>query len=404
MHILQAHKFFYPRGGAEVIFFETIEGLRDRGHEVSEFSMHHPKNLASAYSRYFVSELPELSGPQTFGESWKSFRRLFYSAEVETNLTELIKIATPQIAHLHNVYHHLSASLFKTLKKNKIPIVLTVHDVQPMCPNHRMMRGTDDTLCERCYRHCYYNCLRYRCINRSLTRSAAGALEAYYYYLNSIWFMVDRFICPSHFIMDKLVAWGFPKEKMRLLPNPYRVPAEVLPLGNVVLFMGRLHREKGLKVLLEAAKILREVNFVIAGTGPEEKYVDDFIIKNSLLNVRRVGFVSAGKWQEEMSRAKIVTVPSNFYEICSVTVLEAMGAGRLVVASDRGGNTEMIRDGVNGFLIKPEDPAALVWAIRRAYNLPRPEEMGAAARHYVQTYHSEEKYFSDLLKIYAELV
>ena len=77
MRILEINKFFYRRGGAEVVFFDTINGLRTRGHEVSEFSMTHPKNLPSDYSAYFASELPELLGKQDMASSWKIFKRLF---------------------------------------------------------------------------------------------------------------------------------------------------------------------------------------------------------------------------------------------------------------------------------------------------------------------------------------
>lgn len=71
MRILQINKFFYRRGGAEVVFFDTINGLRARGHEVSEFSMTHPKNFPSDYSAYFASEIPELLGNQDLRTSGK---------------------------------------------------------------------------------------------------------------------------------------------------------------------------------------------------------------------------------------------------------------------------------------------------------------------------------------------
>ena len=76
MRVLQINKFFYRRGGAEVVFFDTIKGLRERGHEVSEFSMIHPGNLPSDYSAYFASELPELLGKQDLAASWRIFRSL----------------------------------------------------------------------------------------------------------------------------------------------------------------------------------------------------------------------------------------------------------------------------------------------------------------------------------------
>ena len=196
MRILQAHKFFYRRGGAEVVFFDTIKGLRSRGNEVTEFSMQNANNHISDYSGYFVNDVGDLRGEHDFISSVKKFKHFLHSSEVEKKLSALLTETEPEVAHLHNVYHHLSASTFITLKKKNIPIVLTVHDVQPMCPNHRMIRGVDNKLCEACFTHNYYNCVHYKCISESFGANAAGTLESYYYWLRGIWKMVDRFICP----------------------------------------------------------------------------------------------------------------------------------------------------------------------------------------------------------------
>ena len=83
MHILQINKFFYRRGGVETVFFDTIDGLRARGHEVSEFSMMHPNNLPSEYDAYFASQMPELLGKQDLKTKFKILTRLFYSSEVK---------------------------------------------------------------------------------------------------------------------------------------------------------------------------------------------------------------------------------------------------------------------------------------------------------------------------------
>jgi glycosyltransferase involved in cell wall biosynthesis len=217
MRILQANKFFYRRGGAETVFFQTINGLRERGHEVSEFSMAHPSNLPSDYSAYFASGLPELLGKQDPAMAWKIFKRLFRSKEIEQKLGALVMATEPEVVHLHNIYHHLSASTFIKLYELKVPTVLTVHDVFPLCPNHSLLKG--ETLCEECYKNKPYNCIRYRCINKKLLPSIVGTLEAYYYRFKKIWDRIDLYVCPSQFMADKLVEYGFPPGKMRVVPN-----------------------------------------------------------------------------------------------------------------------------------------------------------------------------------------
>lgn len=405
MRILQAHKFFYHRGGAETVFFQTIDALRARGHEVAEFSMQKKDNMPSDYSAYFAPELPELSQQQDFFTSAKIFFHLFKSREIERKLSALILAADPQVAHLHNIYHHLSATTFRTLKKHRVPMVMTVHDVQPMCPNHRMIRGTDNTLCERCFRHNYYNCAVYKCVNKSRLASAAAALESYYYQWKKIWDLIDIFICPSQFMMDKLAEWGFPRKRMRLVPNPYVVPETYPPLGNKIVYLGRFHQEKGIKVLLASLPYLRDYQAVIAGDGPERKWVETTLRQCSLGNVEKIGWVHAEAWRRLMAEARVIVVPSVFYENCSMTILEAMANGRLVVAADRGGNGELIINGQTGFLVKPEDPVALTAGIREAMNLAplEAELMIKNARELVHKNHSIADYLRKLEMIYDEV-
>ena len=404
MRILQINKFFYRRGGAEAVFFETIKGLRERGHEVSEFAMTHPTNLPSDYAAYFVSELPELLGKQDLAGSWQIFKRLFRSPEVEQKLKALVLAAEPEVAHLHNVYHHLSASVFTKLYELKIPMVLTVHDVFPLCPNHSLLKG--ETLCENCYKNKLYNCIRYRCVNKKFLPSLAGVLEAYYYRWKKIWRRIDIFVCPSQFMAEKLMDWGFPAEKMRVAPNPF-VPQAVIPsLGDKVVYIGRIHYEKGVKILMEAAKELRDYKVLVAGAGPDDRWVQEFARKNILSNVERLGWVSGDAWRRVMAEAKVIVVPSLFYENCSVAILEAFSYGRIVVAVDRGGNPELIQDGVNGFLCKPEDPADLARVIKRAMNTSDEEAavISANAIKTLQQNHRPEDYFDRLEAIYSEVI
>lgn len=405
MRILQANKFFYPVGGVEAVFFDTIKGLRARGHMVSEFSMQNKKNNPSDYSKYFVSEIStRLSGKFGVGESLKIATRFFYSSEVQTKLTSLVRDTKPEVAHLHNIYHHLSASTFTTLHKLKIPTVLTLHDYFPLVPNHNFLHK--ETVVENLFKHKTYNCVRYRCIQNKLLPSLVGTLEAYFYRLKRIWQHIDLFICPSNFMKDKMVEWGFPATKMRVAFNPFKEVAQPLLLGKKIVYIGRIHYEKGTKFLLEAAKSLKEYEFIIAGSGPDEMWVDNYIKENKLTNVTRYGWVEGEQWRSIMKQAKVVVLPTIVYENCSVNILEALSYGRLVVASNRGGNPEMIIDSKSGFLAQPEDTKDLVKKIRQAVELI-PEETNRIiqyAQKNILPRYQLDVYLDALEKVYQELV
>ena len=57
MKVLLANKFFYPKGGADISFFETAQLLQKHGHRICFFSMEHPQNQPSRFSKYFVSNV-----------------------------------------------------------------------------------------------------------------------------------------------------------------------------------------------------------------------------------------------------------------------------------------------------------------------------------------------------------
>lgn len=404
MRILQINKFFYRRGGAEVVFFDTINGLRARGHEVSEFSMTHPKNLPSDYSAYFASEIPELLGNQDLRTKWKIFSRLFCSREIEKKLGTLVMASEPEVAHMHNIYHHLSASTFTRLYKLKVPTVLTVHDVFPLCPNHSLLYG--ERLAEDLFKNKLYNCVRYKCINNKFLPSLAGTLEAYYYKYKKIWDRIDLYICPSQFMADKLVEYGFPTNKMRVLRNPFDAQTVVPPLGNKVVYLGRVHYEKGIKLFMEAAKELRDYKLMVVGSGPEDNWVQEFTRKNILSNVERIAWVGGEDWQRVVREAKVIVVPSLFYENCSLAILEALSYGRIVVTVDRGGNPELIKNGISGFLAKPEDSKDLARAIRQAMQTTEAESASIIEKgiETLKNNHRSEDYFKGLEEIYQQAI
>ncbi len=401
MRILQINKNYYVRGGADQIFFDSITGLQARGHEVSVFSTHNEKNLSNAYEKYFVPGVPSLKKQEWISEKLAIIRRMFHSSLVEARLSALILDTKPEVAHIHNAYRELSASTFLTLKKLGVPTVMTVHDMFPLCPNHSFMLG--DGLAEEKLNK-PYKCLLHRCINNSFQQSLAGVAEAYYYRYKKIWQHIDRFICPSEFIQRKLIEYGFPAEKMRVVYNAVKTPASIPPLGTKVVFLGRLHVEKGIRIFMAAAKELPEASIIVAGSGPEEAWVKKYIIDNNLKNVELRGFVSGTEWEKTMAEAKVVVVPAIFYENCSAAILEALSLKRLVVASNRGGNPELIIDGQSGFLAEPENPDDVAQAIKKALALKGSgvEAMQGAGNDILKK-HTMEGYISALEKVYQEV-
>jgi glycogen(starch) synthase len=155
-----------------------------------------------------------------------------------------------------------------------------------------------------------------------------------------------------------------------------RPPDSEVPIR--VLFTGRLERRKGADLLLKAAaRIIRErddVEFVLAGkdtvnTELGETYKSAFqrefaADKNVLAKVHFTGWLPEDELLQHYADADICCFPSR-YESFGLVVVEAMSFAKPVVAFDIGGIKEIVEDGGNGFLVKPESAEELEDALRR---------------------------------------
>jgi phosphatidylinositol alpha-mannosyltransferase len=139
-----------------------------------------------------------------------------------------------------------------------------------------------------------------------------------------------------------------------------RLPGEA-PLR--ILFIGQAVARKGLPVLLRAFEALREqvpATLTLVGAGAEE-------IRTMLLDdrgVRALGKVSDERKAYELARAHVLCAPSLSGESFGMVLTEGFAASTPVVASDIAGYRDVVRDGVDGVLVPPDDPLALAEALR----------------------------------------
>ena len=148
-----------------------------------------------------------------------------------------------------------------------------------------------------------------------------------------------------------------------------------------IIFAGRLSKEKGIDVLLDTAKRLpTEYNLLILGIGPEEKKVRD--IANSKMNIHYLGYQSKQNTISLIRGSDLLIQPS-IMEGISSTLLEAMGCETCIIASNVGGNTEIIENNKTGVLIEPNNAEELVDKI--SYLLRENEKRSAMAANGLKT-------------------
>ena len=405
MRVLLCTEFYHDRGGAYAAALDSEWLLRSRGHEVVPFAARHPGNLTTPFAEHFVSyrELQSILRRRRYGAALGAALRAVYSMEAYRLLRKVIAVVRPELVHVHNYAYHLSASVFAAARDAGVPAVHTLHDYKLLCPQLSMLRH--GTLCERCAGRRFYNCVRYRCVEGSATASAVAALQnCALRGTNLVANSVRAYVCPSAFMRAKAVAGGLPEPLLHCVPNFVRLAEQHAALGTAsgrrFLYAGRLVPEKGLGTLLRATKLVPEAELVVAGEGPLRAQLEALAPQN----VRFLGSVSRARLAELYSDLVAVVVPSEWYENCSLTVLEAFAAGRCVVAADVGGLPEQVRHGHTGLLFPPGDAKALAECLRRL--VARPEAaagMGHEARQVARTRYSPEVHYARLERLYRSL-
>lgn len=418
MNILLINKFYYYRGGAETHFFALQKMLESRGHKVVIFSTKSSKTVRSIWMKYFPKYYDLVVRHNIFYKV-VSFLNLFFNIEANIRLRRLIRENDIDIAHVHNIYHHISPSILKVLKNKNIPIVMTLHDYKLICPNYSLFNFKDGNICEKCKNGNYFNCYKNRCIKNSKIKSLSASLEMYFQKkFFSYEKLVDVFIAPSEFIKNKFFEFGFSNKNIEVIHNfanhnfgeDKNIEAKEVLDQKFFLYFGRLAKEKGLDVFLKAlSKVKKDFNFYIIGSGPEEKQLKKLVSDLGLdSKVRFLGFFGKTRKQDldyYISKAEFVVVPSLWYENCSMTIVESMVIGKLVMVSNLGGNTELVEDDKTGIVFDPYKESEIVDKIERIIdNRVLIEEMSKNAQKAALERFGEEIYYNKIINIYKELV
>jgi glycosyltransferase involved in cell wall biosynthesis len=427
MRILQVNKFLYRRAGAEAYLLDLSQLLAEKGHEVAlwgcRFSQE--EQTFSFHSKFLVFENLLLAPvyydrQEGFLKNLKKFGHMIWSFEAAKKFEALIKQWRPEIIHLHNIYHHLSPSILGVARRYRLPVVQTLHDFKLICPNHKLF--TEHLPCQRCKSYRYWNALFHRCVQNSYFASGAAVIEMS---LHRLWQIYEKnvayFLTPSHFLRQLLISWGKNPKQIITLHNFVSLEKEKNEnqvLGDYLFFAGRLTEEKGIWLLFKIAQALPEIKFKVAGTGPELKRLKKEKEKHGVKNFELLGFQEKEKVKELMAQARLVIVPSLWYENYSMTILEAQALGKAVLATATGGTTEMIEDGQTGFLIPLEEKEFQkkqlfflnssfleLWLdkIKKIYyDLPLLERVGSLAQKRVQQENNPETHYQEIIKIYQQ--
>ena len=414
MKILMVNKFLYPNGGSETYMFELGKELERRGNEVQYFGMEHEGRIVSNHAEQYTTDM-EFHGSILSKLSYPF--KIIYSKEAKNKMRIVLEDFKPDVVHLNNINFQLTPSVIDAVREYdkrhgvRTKIIATAHDYQWVCPNH-MMLTEDETgnhhVCFQCEGGHYENCTKNKCIHGSRLQSMLGTYESKYYAKRGTYRQIDRIIAPSSFLKDKLETNPqfagrivmmhnfFPPnntenvDKHRGIKTVISLNKDIsigkesktsakeivvnaeknekykklnLPM-EYVLYSGRFAEEKGIKTLLEVCRQLPNIQFVFAGNGSLQNEVDQ------VENVTCIGFLDWETMQQVIKNAEFEVFPSEWYENCPFTVMEAQLGHTPLIASDMGGTPELLEDGVRGELYHGGDAAQLKEKIEKFYNNP----------------------------------
>ena len=332
----------------------------------------------------------------------RAFVSGIYNRRVVREVREKLLQVKPDIVHIHNLYPIISPAVLPVIKKQNIPVVMTVHNYRLLCPNGLFYNRTG--ICERCTAQWKeLNCIAYNCEGSFFKSTGYAMRNAYARYRILYKNNIDAYLCLTNFQKKKLQDNGFPAEKMYVLPNMYN---KSLP-GNqprnqhtYIAFAGRISREKGVDLIIQAARGLPDIQFKIAGAVR-----DGFILKNLPSNVTYCGVLRGDDLDDFYRNASAFIMASICYEGFPMVLPEAMAYRLPVIAPRIGGFPEIVEDGKNGLLVTMGDHQDLIEKIKYIWENPNiAREMGENGFQKLTREYSPDTYYDKLMNVYRQVI
>lgn len=441
MRILLVNKYFYRKGGAETYFFALAEGLRALGHEVAFFSMQHPNNESSYWSKYFVSEKDYVGDISAFKKVQEA-STLIYSFEARRKFEALLEEFKPDVIHMNNVHRQLTLSILDApyLKKHHVPVVYTAHDYILVCPAYTMVNGHGE-VCDACLDKHFMHAVKNVCVKGSRTKSALAAMEAEFLKFHHAYSKIDLIIAPSQFMKSKLDEGGFASKIVAMqnfltdsqiamgarVANTHKFEDAQAGARPYFLFFGRLSKEKGIftlvKAFLQAAglgkgagsetgagaghnEVLPDTwDLHIVGDGPEREAIERLIASagpQAESRIHLLGYKSGEDLQREVGNARFSVLSSEWRENMPYSGLESLAAQTPIIGACIGGIPELVVEGETGFAFKSGNVDDLTKTFLKAslVNEINYQSMQQACAKYVDKRCLQDRYIKQLLDIY----
>lgn len=351
--------FHQSWSGAEIFCWRLGQMLQKEEHDVSFITTQFGKKVAHQEQIYQVPHPP--GGISVLLRNFPTDVLGLFSSLIA------LKKLKPDIVHLHT--HVLFLPVLMSALILKIPVVLTVLDYFIVCPINILVKPDGEVCTSFHGAHCAHCVSRFKLLPTWLRKLLLHYRAMVFKKFVS---KLDAVIVLSQTSKARLEQYGLPGDKIKVIYHYQLVAKSVgtgISTGNsrtpVILFVGSLHKHKGLHIIIEAmSHVINQIpnaRLIVVGTSKDEQYkarirdmVDRFRLEK---HVEFLGHRENEEVLQLVSQGDVVVVSEQWpNDFGPIILVEVKALGKPIVASRIGGIPEFIRDGVDGFCVTHNQP------------------------------------------------
>lgn len=336
MKILVIHTSYRYKGGEDVVFEQEVALLR-KNHTVEVLHFKNKKGFLGAYQ--FLISIWNITANNLVKNKIASFE--------------------PDVVHIHNWHFAFGPFVIRGIKKEKIPLVATIHNFRLICPSSTLFfKGKLYT--KSLQEDFFWSAIKDKVYRNSYLQTFWLTCILWFHKKIKTFQLIDLFVFPSQFMINFYTNSTLQIDKTKCVVKPnfcktqtYFTNADV---EDYYLYVGRLSEEKGILFLLSFfEKSNRKLKII--GKGPLQNLVKEK--SNQYKNIEYLGFLDNEKIEVELQKATALIFPSIWYEPFGLTIIEAFSNKCMVIASNIGAPEELVKDGFNGFHFAYNDVVSL---------------------------------------------
>ncbi|GAB1766404.1 glycosyltransferase family 4 protein [Priestia megaterium] len=328
-----------------------------------------------------------------------------YSKKQYNSLKAILLKERPDVVHVHNTFPLISPSVYYLCSELGVPVVQTLHNYRLGCAGAMLLR--DGQVCEKCIQGSLINGIKHGCYRDSRIQTVPLSTMLYTHrFLNTWNKKVNKYIALTSFAKKKFQEIGLDEKKIAVKPNFIKSQhISNYTKENQIVFVGRISKEKGLHLLLEAWKGLSpqfKTKLNIIGDGPLKEELASKYEKYK--NINFLGKLDSNEVLGHMAKSKYIVVPSVWYEGFPMTIIEAYSVNTPVISSNIGSLKEVVKEEVTGFHFENNNVADLKYVLEKALKYKEYEDLQENIKVHFNNNYTSDINFKILMNIYKEVI